>query len=77
MSKDALFNSFSQKGISNPLVIEAMRQIPRESFVPSRYRSQAYEDIPLPIAEGQTISQPYIIAQMTQVLLEHGSVNKG
>lgn len=76
MSKEALFNSLPQKGITNQRVIEAMRQIPRESFVPSRYSSQAYEDIPLPIAAGQTISQPYIIAQMTQVLLESGSVKK-
>lgn len=75
-AKDALLNSMLQKGITNRQVIEAMRQLPRELFISAQYQNQAYEDIPLPIAAGQTISQPYIIAQMTQVLLEQGTVKK-
>jgi protein-L-isoaspartate(D-aspartate) O-methyltransferase len=49
-------------------VLEVMEKIPRHLFVPPGYRDQAYEDYPLPIAEGQTISQPYIVALMTQCL---------
>jgi protein-L-isoaspartate(D-aspartate) O-methyltransferase len=49
-------------------VLEAMEKIPRHLFVPPEYRDQAYEDYPLPIVEGQTISQPYIVALMTQCL---------
>jgi protein-L-isoaspartate(D-aspartate) O-methyltransferase len=57
----------SGRGIDNPRVLEAFRQVPREHFVPASRRSQAYEDQPIPIGEGQTISQPYIVALM----LEH------
>jgi protein-L-isoaspartate(D-aspartate) O-methyltransferase len=54
--------------IEDKRVLEAMARIPREKFVPPAYRHQAYEDRPLPIGEEQTISQPYIIALMTQSL---------
>jgi len=56
------------RGIKDPKVIEAMRRVPRHLFVPLEYRELSYEDRPLPIGEGQTISQPYIIALMTQAL---------
>jgi len=56
------------KGIAEPGVIAAMGQVPREEFVPTSYQSQAYADGPLPIGMGQTISQPYIVALMTQEL---------
>ena len=49
-------------------VVGAMERVPREQFVPEASRFQAYEDIPLPIGEGQTISQPYIVALMVQAL---------
>jgi len=49
-------------------VLEAMSSVPRHLFVPTDYRDRAYEDYPLPIREGQTISQPYIVALMTQSL---------
>jgi len=49
-------------------VLQAMRAVPRHLFVPETYRDQAYHDGPLPIAEGQTISQPYIVAIMTELL---------
>jgi protein-L-isoaspartate(D-aspartate) O-methyltransferase len=56
------------RGITDPAVIEAMRTVPRHLFVPEDYREQAYEDHPLPIGYGQTISQPYIVALMTEAL---------
>jgi protein-L-isoaspartate(D-aspartate) O-methyltransferase len=54
--------------VSDPAVLAAMAEVPRHLFVPPQYRDQAYEDIPLPIGHGQTISQPYIVALMTQAL---------
>jgi protein-L-isoaspartate(D-aspartate) O-methyltransferase len=59
------------RGIADPAVIQAMRNVPRHWFVRERDRSQAYQDHPLPIGEGQTISQPYIVAFMTQALRLH------
>ena len=53
--------------IVDPRVLAAMRQVPRHEFVPAAERAHAYEDRPLPIGEGQTISQPYIVALMTQL----------
>jgi len=60
-------------GIEDPAVIQAMRAVPRHRFVPPEYWDQAYENHPLPIGYGQTISQPYIVALMTEALeLEPG-----
>jgi protein-L-isoaspartate(D-aspartate) O-methyltransferase len=60
------------QGISDPQVLAAMRTVPRHCFVPKELVAQAYEDHPLPIGEGQTISQPYVVALMTESLkLEH------
>jgi protein-L-isoaspartate(D-aspartate) O-methyltransferase len=60
-------------GIDDPMVLEAMRRVPRHEFVPEVYLEQAYANHPLPIGHGQTISQPYIVALMTQELdLETG-----
>ena len=56
------------RGIKAPAVLEAMRKVERHQFVPESYASRAYGDHPLPIGEGQTISQPYIVALMTEVL---------
>jgi protein-L-isoaspartate(D-aspartate) O-methyltransferase len=56
------------RGISDSRVLEAILRVPRHRFVPEPYRSQAYEDHPLPIADGQTISQPYIVALMLESL---------
>ncbi|MGB7920244.1 MAG: protein-L-isoaspartate(D-aspartate) O-methyltransferase [Desulfobacterales bacterium] len=56
------------RGIKNPRVLAAMREVPRHLFVPPDLQSKAYSDRPLPIGEGQTISQPYIVALMTEVL---------
>ena len=61
------------RGIKDAAVIQAMRKVPRHLFVSSQYRDEAYNDYPLPIEEGQTISQPYIVALMTECLeLEKG-----
>src|SRR5512135_768461 len=56
------------RGITDERVLEAMAHVPRHEFAPQRYRDQAYEDHPLPIGEGQTISQPYIVAIMLEGL---------
>jgi protein-L-isoaspartate(D-aspartate) O-methyltransferase len=56
------------KDVRDPLVLAAMRNVPRHRFVPDELQDAAYDDRPLPIGYGQTISQPYIVAFMTQVL---------
>jgi protein-L-isoaspartate(D-aspartate) O-methyltransferase len=56
------------RGIGDERVLEAMTRVPRHEFTPEPYREQAYEDHPLPIGEGQTISQPYIVASMLEAL---------
>jgi protein-L-isoaspartate(D-aspartate) O-methyltransferase len=56
------------RGISNPRVLAALRKVPRHLFVPEAQRPSAYADTPLPIGHGQTISQPYIVAYMTEAL---------
>jgi len=60
------------RGISDPRVIEAFRSVPREAFVPQHLRYAAYEDSPLPLVHGQTISQPFIVALMTETLQLRG-----
>lgn len=56
------------RGIDDKAVLGAMRRVPRHHFVPQKYLEQAYADHPLPIGYGQTISQPYIVALMTEIL---------
>ena len=56
------------RGISNPRVLAALRKVPRHRFVPDELRGQAYRDTPLPIGHQQTISQPYIVALMTELI---------
>lgn len=56
------------RGIKNPLVLEAMRKVPRHLLVPENQKANAYEDRPLSIGDGQTISQPYIVAHMTDII---------
>ena len=56
------------RGVADQRVLDAMAKVPRHEFVPERYRRDAYEDHPLPIGEGQTISQPYIVAIMLESL---------
>ena len=61
-------NQLRKRGINNTAVLDAMSRVPRHRFVSKIYRSMAYTDNPLPIGHGQTISQPYIVALMTQLL---------
>jgi len=56
------------RGIADERVLNAMARVPRHEFAPEPYRGQAYEDHPLPVAQGQTISQPYIVAIMLEAL---------
>lgn len=56
------------RGVEDERVLAAMARVPRHEFAPERYRDQAYEDHPIPIGEGQTISQPYIVALMLEAL---------
>src|SRR5258706_8609214 len=58
----------AERGIRDVRVLDAMRNVPRHEFVPETLRQAAYEDHPLPIGEGQTISQPYIVAAMLEQL---------
>ena len=58
----------ASRGIRDPWVLHAMRTVPREGFVPESLRESAYDDEPLPIGEGQTISQPYVVALMTEAV---------
>jgi protein-L-isoaspartate(D-aspartate) O-methyltransferase len=60
------------RGIKDPKVLDAMKKVPRHVFVPENLLSHAYSDEPLPIGEGQTISQPYIVAYMTEILALKG-----
>jgi protein-L-isoaspartate(D-aspartate) O-methyltransferase len=65
-------SQIAARGVRDPLVLEAMRAVPRHLFVPEDLREDAYKDRPLPIGEGQTISQPYIVAAMTERLAVDG-----
>ncbi len=60
------------RDVADPRVLDAMQSVPRHAFVPKSLKNQAYQDHPLPIGEGQTISQPYIVAKMTELLALKG-----
>lgn len=66
--RDAMVDLIERMGVRGRVTIAAMRAVPRHEFVPSEYRRRAYGDHPLPIGLGQTISQPYIVAYMTEIL---------
>jgi protein-L-isoaspartate(D-aspartate) O-methyltransferase len=68
LRKKMVERQLAARDITDRKVLEIMAEVPRHLFVSTRYRSQAYQDHPLPIDEGQTISQPYIVALMTQGL---------
>ena len=63
-------------GIRNDQVLKAIMQVPRHEFVDEALSSRAYEDTALPISRGQTISQPWVVAKMTEALLEGGAMQK-
>ncbi|MFW6054525.1 MAG: protein-L-isoaspartate(D-aspartate) O-methyltransferase [Thermodesulfobacteriota bacterium] len=60
------------RGVKDPLILKAMRTVPRHLFMPEEMRDMAYADRPLPIGQGQTISQPYIVAYMSELLRLRG-----
>ena len=66
--KDMVRRQIEARGIVDPNVLAAMEKVPRHLFVSEALRDQAYGDFPLPIGEQQTISQPFIVAEMTQAL---------
>jgi len=66
--EEMVANQVEARGVVDPKVIAAMRRVPRHLFVPPELRAFSYGDFPLPIGEGQTISQPYMVAVMTEAL---------
>lgn len=68
-TRERLVQRLAENGIGNPSVLERIRNVPRHLFVDEALASRAYEDSPLPIGQGQTISQPWIVALMTQALV--------
>jgi protein-L-isoaspartate(D-aspartate) O-methyltransferase len=67
LREDMVRNQIMARGISDKKTISALRKVPRHMFVPENMKDEAYNDSPLPIGYGQTISQPYIVALMTEV----------
>ena len=65
---DMVRTQIERRGVRDSRVLEAMRTVPRHKFVPEKMAAESYEDHPLPIGKGQTISQPYIVALMTDLL---------
>jgi protein-L-isoaspartate(D-aspartate) O-methyltransferase len=72
-TRDRLMQRLREQGIANLAVLDRIRNVPRHIFVDEALGSRAYEDTALPIGYGQTISQPYIVARMTEALLEAGA----
>src|SRR5664280_1294031 len=72
LREEMVEKAISARGVQSELVLNAMRSVPRESFLPTQLHKFAYDDAPLPIEEGQTISQPYIVAFMTEALVLRG-----
>ena len=75
-TRDRMIARLRDQGIRNSEVLAVMAEIPRHIFVDEALESRAYEDTALPIGHNQTISQPYIVAKMTELLLENGTPQK-
>jgi len=75
-TRDRLIQRLRDEGIEDENVLKVMSQIPRHIFVDEALASRAYEDTALPIGHGQTISQPYIVARMTELLISRGSLKR-
>ena len=74
--RDRLIERLREQGVRDERVLSAVRTLPRHLFVDEALAARAYEDTALPIGHGQTISQPYIVARMTEALLEGGTPRK-
>jgi len=70
-ARDRLVTSLKEGGIRDPRVIDVIRNVPRHHFIDQALHSRAYENTALPIGHGQTISQPWVVARMTEALIEH------
>lgn len=68
MRKNMVEDQIASRGVRDPRVLEAMMRVPRHRFIPENMQVRAHEDAPLPIGDGQTISQPYMVAWMTELL---------
>ena len=75
-TRDRLVQRLQGQGVSTPRVLEVIRATPRHLFVDEALASLAYDDTALPIGFGQTLSQPYIVARMTELLIEGGAVQR-
>ena len=75
-TRDRLVKRLQAGGIANAEVLERIRNVPRHLFVDEALASRAYEDTALPIGHGQTISQPYVVARMTEALISGGRLQK-
>ncbi|MDP2226744.1 MAG: protein-L-isoaspartate(D-aspartate) O-methyltransferase [Moraxellaceae bacterium] len=75
-TRDRMINRLMEQGISDLAVIDVMRRTPRHIFLDEALAHRAYEDTALPIGHGQTLSQPYIVARMTEALLADGPLKK-
>ena len=75
VKKIRLILELRESGIADSNILSAIEKIPREKFIPENFRNQAYDNIALPIGDNQTISQPFVVAKMTQ-LLEVNSTHK-
>ena len=69
-ARDRLVTKLKEEGIHDPRVLDVMRNLPRHHFIDQALHSRAYENTALPIGHGQTISQPWVVARMTEALLE-------
>ncbi len=72
LERESLVELMADKGVLDKRVLDAMRNVRRHEFVPPNLRSRAYEDVPLSIGEEQTISQPFMVARMTEILKLEG-----
>ena len=75
-ARDRLVERLVSEGIKDRRVLDVIRQLPRHLFIDEALASRAYEDTALPIGQGQTISQPWVVARMTEALIEHGMPKK-
>lgn len=75
-TRNRMVDRLRDRGIENELVLDTLANVPRHLFVDEAMATRAYEDSALPIGNGQTISQPYVVARMTEVLLANGPVKK-
>jgi protein-L-isoaspartate(D-aspartate) O-methyltransferase len=75
-TRERLITRLREEGIKDPQVLDRIRNVPRHLFVDEALSSRAYEDTALPLGHGQTISQPYVVARMTEALIEDGAPRK-